>query len=94
MPTLTDRMREIERDVAVFEERTDNMVKSVDALRKEFVTFASESNLARAKNEAKLDKLLSNGHSKPWIYGTAGASVGGGTGAAAIILIIEKFFGG
>jgi len=86
-------MREVETQSAVFEERTGNMVKSIDALRKEFVAFASESNLARAKNEAKLDKLLSNGHTKPWVYGTAATGIGGGTGAAAIILIIEKFLG-
>jgi len=101
MPTLTERMREVETQVAVSQERSENSAKqradimtSVNSLRYELVAFVTESNSARANLETKLDKLLSNGHSKPWVYGTAATGIGGGTGAAAIILIIEKFLGG
>ncbi len=99
MPTLTGRVLDLEEKVATQVERSENaarqrdrMEQSVQSLRQELISFTAESTKARIKNEAKLDKLLSNGHSKQ--YGIAATGIGGGTGAAAIILIIEKFLGG
>ena len=81
MPTLTERVLILEDKAATQVERSENSARQ----RVEIV-----ATLVRL--ESKLDKLLRNGHTKPWVYGTTG--VGGGAGVAGIILIIEKFLGG